>query len=99
MNKELRQGVQRVSQSALDIVQEYFDGKRPGTAQIKEAMKMIGFGLKVEHIDQLAVQNDRSIALRLIKFLPNEVDKDQYILMTNPQIQPLLLKKPEKTEK
>lgn len=96
MNKELRENVQEASQKALTIILEYFKGERPGSAQVKEAMKMVGFGLKVEHMDQISAQSDRSLALRLIKFLPNDVDKDEYIRVTNPQIAPLLLPKPEK---
>ena len=96
MNKDLREGVQKASQTALNIIQEYFNGTRPGSAQVKEAIRMVGFGLKVEHMNQLSMQSDRSLALRLIKFLPTEVDKQEYIRITNPQIAPLLLKKPKK---
>jgi len=95
MNKKLREDVQGVSKKALAIIKDYFAGNRTDSAQVKEAIRMVGFGLKVEHMDQLSSQNDRSIALRLLKFLP-EVDKQEYIRITNPQIAPLLLKKPEK---
>ena len=48
MNKALREGVQEVSQESLNIVREYFNGTRPGSPQVMAAIRMIGFGLKVD---------------------------------------------------
>lgn len=95
-NPGFREGVQDVGNEALTIVREYFSGKRQGTDKVKEAVRMIGFGLKVEHMNQIAEFSNKSLALRLVKFLPKDVDKDQYIHLTNPQLRPMLMAKPKK---
>ena len=97
-NENFREGVQEVADHSLGIIREYFSGKRSGTAFVKEAIRMISFGLKVEHMNQIAHYSDRSLALRLIKFLPKDVDKDEYVRLTNPQLMPMLLGRPEKKD-
>ena len=95
-NTGFRESVQDVANSAIGIIREYFSGKRQGTDKGKEAVRMVGFGLKVEHMNQIADVSNRSLALRLVKFLPKDVDKDQYIHLTNPQLRPMLMAKPKK---
>jgi len=91
-NGQLREGILRTTLKAVNIMNEYFEGKLPGSPLVKEASKMIGYGLKVEHMNQLRIQNDRSVALRLIKFLPKDIDRQEYIRLTQPQVAKLMPK-------
>lgn len=97
-NLNFRENVQEVGNEAITLVRDYFAGKRQGTDKIKEAVRMVGFGLKVEHMNQIAEFSNKSLALRLVKFLPKDVNKDQYIYLTNPQLRPMLLGKPKKED-
>jgi len=91
-NDQLREGILRTTLKAVNIMDNYFNGKLPGSSLVKEASKMIGYGLKVEHMNQLRIQNDRSVALRLIKFLPKDIDRQEYIRLTQPQVAKLMPK-------
>ena len=96
MTEELdfRGKIKGISNKALDIIDGYFDGKRHGTDKVKEAMKMVGFGVKVEHMNQLKDQNNRSVALRLLRWLPDDAARKRYIQITNPEIKQALLARP-----
>lgn len=82
---------------SAEIMDEYFNGKRQGTDMVKEASKMISQAIKVEHINQIKTQTDRSFSLRLLQFLPKSGPaREKYISLTNPELRPLLLDKPKK---
>lgn len=95
MNKKFRETVQGVGDEALGVMGRYFKGEHVSADKITMASRMVGHALKVEHMDQIKEISDKSLALRLIKFLPKDVDRDEYIRLTNPQLKPLLLGKPE----
>ena len=97
MNK-LRDDITRIGGRALGIMEEYFDGKRDGTDKIKEASKMISAALKVEHMNQIALFSEKSLALRLIQHLPKDEQlRAKYIQITNPQLAGMkLLDRPKK---
>jgi len=82
---------------AAEIMEEYFGGKRQGNDMVREASKMISQAIKVEHINQIKTQTDRSFALRLLQYLPKEGNaRKKYIELTNPELKPLLLERPKK---
>ena len=71
MNNSLRNGIISLGEKALNICNEFFDGKREGTDKVKEASKMISNAIKVEHMNQILDQSNKSLALRLLKHLPD----------------------------
>lgn len=82
---------------SAEILDEYFAGKRQGNDMVKEASKMISQAIKVEHINQIKKQTDRSFALRLLQYLPKDGKaREKYIALTNPELKPLLLDRPKK---
>lgn len=90
--KDFRGGVTELGDKAAGIMASYFDGKRQGTDMVREASKMIGHAIKIEHINQIKYQSDRSAALRLMRFLPKDrAVRNRYIEMMNPELKPVLL--------
>ena len=98
--KDFREGVTDLGDKATDIMGEYFDGKRSGTDMVSEASQMIGHAIKLEHINQIKSQSDRSSTLRLMQFLPKNVEvRNRYIEMMNPELKSvLLLGRPKETK-
>lgn len=93
----LRKKVKELGEKALKIMDEYFEGKKEGTDKIKEASKMIAQAIKVDHMDQIQKNADRSFGLRLLPFLPKDGKvREKYIELTNPEVKGLLLGRPEK---
>lgn len=89
---EFRERVTRLGDKGLQIIEEYFDGKRQGTDMVREASKMVTQAVKIEHMNQIRKNFDRSFALRLLPYLSkNDKVREQYIMITNPEIKPLLL--------
>jgi len=93
--EDFRNGIINIAGKGLDIMNEYFDGKRTGTDKIDEASKMIREGVKISNRDQVDAQVKRSQAIRLLHFIPNE-NRANYIAITNPEAKPFLLPKPRK---
>jgi len=96
MNKTLRDGVQDLSVDVLNNIRNSLVGSAPMTDKIKESVRMVSLGIKLEHMGQIEEQSNRSFALRLIPHLPKTIDKDEYVRLTNPQIAPLMLPAPKK---
>jgi len=90
MNDDFRNRVQGIADKGLNIMEEYFDGKRQGVDMVKEASHMIREGVKIEHMNQLRKQSDKSLAIRLLKFLPDDDTRKEYIKMTHPDASKLL---------
>ena len=100
MKKEFRTRILTVADRGLEIMEEYFAGTRHGTDKVAEATKMISMGVKVEHMNQMKEQGDKSLALRVIKYLPRDAEvREKYVRMTNPELSNLLLPRPEKKRK
>jgi hypothetical protein len=96
MNATLRTNVQELASESVGSIRDAILGKSALTERVKEAIRVIGLGIKVEHMNQISEQSNRSFALRLIPFLPKTVDRDEYVKVTNPQIAPLMLARPKK---
>lgn len=91
MNSDLRANVQETAKEALYILKGYFQGDETKKERVSAAMQMLGFGVKVEHMDQLKDQGDKSLAIRMIQFLPkDETTRHEYLKITNPQIANLI---------
>jgi hypothetical protein len=59
-------------------------------------IRLVGIGLKKEHMEQIGIQSNRSFGLRLLQFLPkNDETRKKYIEMTNPELRPLLAARPD----
>lgn len=96
MNTDLREKIQRLGDKGLDILGEYFEGTRHGTDKVKEATRMAQLAVQVEHMDQIKEQGDKSLAMRLIKHLPQDKKiREEYIRLTNPALKTLLIPKVE----
>jgi hypothetical protein len=92
-----REKVTELGEKGLQIIEEYFDGKRHGTDLVREASKMVSQAVKIEHMNQIQKNADRSFAIRLLPFLPKDKEiREKYIEMTNPQIKGLLETRPQK---
>jgi hypothetical protein len=98
MNIGLRSKIQTVAEDAIDLLQKAVSGKSTLEGGLMDRLiRLTGQGLKVEHMDQLKVQNDRSFGLRLLQFMPkDDQTRRKYIEMTNPELKPILLSAPEK---
>ena len=92
-----REKVTELGEKGLQIIEEYFDGKRQGTDMVREASKMVSQAVKIEHMNQIQKNMDRSFALRLLPYLPKDKEiRDKYIELTNPQLKGLLESRPQK---
>ena len=85
----------KVSEKALSIIDSYFGSEKVDLKKVDIAAKMVGFGVKIEHINQIKEQGDKSLALRLMKFLPDKDVREKYIKITNPEVAPLLESRPK----
>ena len=48
-----REKVTELGEKGLQIIEEYFDGKRHGTDMVREASKMVSQAVKIEHMNQI----------------------------------------------
>ncbi|HUT42826.1 MAG TPA: hypothetical protein VMW95_00710 [Desulfobacterales bacterium] len=89
-----------VGNKSIDWIDKYmkngFDGLPQDPDFIKNAMKMVGFSIKMIHMSQIKTRTDKSFALRLAQHLPDEETKLAYIKLTNPEVAPLLKGRPTK---
>ena len=92
--EQVKDRVIGISSLALDSIEGYFKGQEEDGAKISSAFKMLNQATKVMHMNQVRVLTDRSQALRLLRWLPDDKARDEYIKLTNPQVAPLMLKRP-----
>ena len=97
MNKQLRENVQGLSESAINMLSRSMKGQvKIDGPEMGNCIRIVNMGLKVEHMDQLYEHNNKSLALRLMAFLPkDEGTRRQYIEMTNPELKPILSMRPK----
>jgi len=98
MSELFRENVASVAQSGLEIMSKYLKGDEGvDENRVRQAARMIGFGVKVEHMNQTRELQTKSLALRLVKLLPQDEEvRNEYIKLTNPDVRPLLAEKIEK---
>jgi len=95
-NVEFQEELVKGGRESLEKVMVWIRGGKEGSPIIKGAEKMLGLAVKVMHMQQIAKNTDKSLALRLLKFLPDEKTRREYIKLTNPEVKPLLLDRPKK---
>lgn len=84
------------SVKAMEAVDDYLAGNTDDREKAMTAFRILSQGVKVMQMMQVRMLTERSQALRLVKFLPNDEARAKYIALTNPQAAPLLLDKPKK---
>ena len=101
MDEDFRGSVQNLAKDALHLMRRYFKGDAPADAgKVGAAMRAVGMGVKIEHMNQLKDHGDKSLALRVMNFLPkDEKTRSEYLKITNPEVAPLLLPRPKKKKK
>jgi len=87
--QELRENVQELANKILPKIENAIMGDEEMSSAISEAVKIVGFGIKAGHMDEMASYRKASMALRLIPFLPEEVNRDDYVKMMNPELKEL----------
>ena len=95
VEEQLKGGVLATAGRALNVMDSYLDGKEDDTTKIFISQKLLTHGIKILHMNQVKVLTNRSQALRLIKYLPDDETRQKYISITNPQAAPLLLQRPK----
>lgn len=92
MTKSFETKMVAVGHKALQLIDKYFAGKYvPGDEpQIEKAFKFIGHPIKVMHMQMHRTIQERSQAIRLLKFLQSDEERHEYIKMTQPQAVSLL---------
>lgn len=92
MDTVFRAKVQGVSNQAIDMLEKAISGKTNVEGGLMDrCIRMASMGLKIEHMNQLKEQNDRSFGLRLLGFMPkDDQTRRRYIEMTNPELKSVL---------
>ncbi len=96
-DQKLRDGIIDGADKALKIVMDYLNGNIEGSPKVEAAFKILGFGMKISHLNQLKIHIDRSQAIRLLPYISEE-QRDKYIELTNPAAAPFLLDRPRKVQ-
>jgi len=95
MDVDFSDQVAELGVKSLKIMNEYFEGKEEDTEKIKYASKTISQTITAQNMKRVGQYQERSLALRLLKYLPTDEDfRRKYIEVTNPQIKPLMLAMP-----
>lgn len=95
MEQTFDQKILAGAEKSVDKYLRWIDGDVEGSPTIKGAEKMIGWAIKLRHMLQIARFTERSHALRLLKFLPDEKTKERYIKLMNPEIKEILIDRPK----
>ena len=93
--EELKGRILASGTKAMDIVDAYLIGEVKDDSRVPLAQKLMVQVVKVLHMDQVKTLTERSQALRLLQFLPDDRARREYIKLTNPQAAPLLLARPK----
>jgi hypothetical protein len=89
----------KILEGAEKAVNKYLlwiDGETEGSPTIKGAEKVISWAIKIRHMMQIAKFTERSHALRLLKYLPDDKARQKYIRLTNPELKAILIDRPSK---
>lgn len=96
MEKTFDEKILLGAEKSVDKYLTWIDGDHEGSPTIKGAEKMIGWAIKIRHMMQIARHTERSHALRLLKFLPDDKVRERYIRVTNPELKNILIDRPVK---
>jgi len=96
MEKTFDEKILLGAEKSVDKYLSWIDGDQEGSPTIKGAEKMISWAIKIRHMIQISKFTERSHALRLLKFLPDDKTRQKYIRLTNPDLKAILISRPEK---
>jgi hypothetical protein len=96
MNEEkLREKMVEVGESVMDLIGKYFRGElKDDDTKIDQAFKYLPQAVKMMHMNQHRVLQERSQAIRLLPYLKDEPTRERYIKLTQPALVPLLESRP-----
>ncbi len=91
MNEKFRSKVGNLAEKGIRIIDSFFDDNVVDEKRLQAAIKTMTLGVKVEHMNQLKAHGDKSLALRLMNYLPKDDEtRRRYLQMTNPEVIKLL---------
>lgn len=93
MSEELRKNIVSLGEKATVILDRYLSGDEDmSDGQISVSLKILGHSEKVMGLNQSRTLREQDHALRLLKFLPDQKSKRQYIELMNPTVAGLMVK-------
>jgi len=95
IEEKLKNRIIEIADTGLGSIDDYFKDTEVDPGKVSMAFKILNQATKVLHMNQVRVLTERSQALRLLRWLPNDEARNEYIKITNPKAAPLLLKRPE----
>lgn len=95
VEEQLKVDVLATASKALGIMDSYLDNNEGITDRVLVSQKLLSHGIKILHMNQVKILTDRSQALRLLKYLPDDETRQKYISITSPKVAPLLLQRPK----
>jgi hypothetical protein len=84
-----------VGKTALGLVSDYFE-EGTESPKVEKAFRFLPHAIKILHMKQTRHLQERSQAIRLLKFLPDDETRNRYIKITQPVAAPLLEHRPKK---
>ncbi|UCC41432.1 MAG: hypothetical protein JSV96_08440 [Candidatus Aminicenantes bacterium] len=96
---ELRDEIIILGEKAVGVIGSYFDENEKDGVKVDRAIRILDKSTKILHMNQIKDLREKSYMLQLVRFLPDEKVKKQYITMMNPQIGNLLLEGKPKINK
>jgi len=77
--------MEKIREKFLKWVEDYADRKLTDPAEIEKAFKFLTLELRNRDFMRKLMHGEKALALRLIKFLPEDAElRKKYIKMTNP---------------
>jgi len=91
--EQVRQRIVGMANQAMDKIDEYFRGVTDDSEKANIAMRLLSQSTKIINMNQQRIATERSHILKLLPFI-DDASRAEYIRLTNPQVSPLLLKRP-----
>lgn len=88
---ELKTEIIALGEKAVNVIGRYFDENEKDGVKVDRAIRILDKSTRILHMNQVKDLREKSYMLQLLRFLPDENIKRQYITMMNPQISGLLL--------
>jgi len=96
-SQEFDAKMDEVGMTALNLVADYFSGESDTpSSKVEKSFKFLPHAIKVKHMRQTKQLQERSQAIRLLNFLPDDETRRKYIMATQPTAKPLLEHRPKK---
>jgi hypothetical protein len=92
--EELGSEIVNIGGQATEIMREYFEGTEKDNVKADKALRMLTHSTKIMHMNLVRKNSERGHALQLLKYLPDDDVRSQYIRLTNPTAGRLLEARP-----